>query len=419
MHRYWIILAAVIILSGTCSVWAQKTRITGNGKVDESAAIQKALDECSSKGGGTVNLPSGKFRLDKPVTIPSGVTLAGSWQGPHHAQLDKGSVILVYASRDRENDPPLISMKPNSTVQGFTIYYPEQRPEKIVPYPWTIQGEGMHCNILDLTLVNPYKAIDFGTRANELHHIRNVYGCPLKTGVFIDKCTDIGRIENVHFNPHYWVRAEPDKGQNWANMGQFLKENCIAFEIGRADWEAMVNTFSFGCKIGYRFFKSKDGACNGSFMGIAADYTPTAILVEETQKPGLLITNGEFVGQLGTEALVEVAGSHTGVVHLNNCGFWGPQDRIARISGNGMVSFNGCNIVEWNQAHGKPAFELKGGSVSIQGCSLGPCRDHALIEEGVKSVIISGNTSDVPLQVDNRSSGKVLITNNISVNDAQ
>ena len=58
----------------------------------------------------------------------------------------------------------------------------------------------MHGSVIDVTLVNPYKGIDFGTYPNELHYIRNVFGCPLKFGIYVNHTTDIGRIENVHFN---------------------------------------------------------------------------------------------------------------------------------------------------------------------------------------------------------------------------
>ena len=65
----------------------------------------------------------------------------------------------------------------------------------------------MHGSVIDVTLVNPYKGIDFGTYPNELHYIRNVFGCPLKLGIYVNRTTDIGRIENVHFNPHSWGRC--------------------------------------------------------------------------------------------------------------------------------------------------------------------------------------------------------------------
>ena len=57
-----------------------------------------------------------------------------------------------------------------------------------------------------MTIVNTYNGIDCGTFHNEGHHLRNVYLCALRRGVFIDKCTDIGRVENVHIHSVYWWR---------------------------------------------------------------------------------------------------------------------------------------------------------------------------------------------------------------------
>jgi len=181
-----------------------------DGVTDDSAALQKALDYAGANGGGVVQLATGKYRIDKPLNVPDGVTLAGVWEAPHHAQLTKGTVISIYAGKNDENGPGAITINASSAVKGITFFYPEQRIPGTIPYPYTIQGKGMHGSVIDCTFVNPYKAIDFGTYSNELHLIRNCFGCPLKVGVHIDKCTDIGRIENVHFNPHYWGRADAE-----------------------------------------------------------------------------------------------------------------------------------------------------------------------------------------------------------------
>ena len=132
-------------------------------------------------------------------------------------------------------------------------------------YPWTIQGEGMHCSVMDVTLVNVFKGIDIGEKPNELHYIPQRVRLPLKAGVHIDKCTDIGRIENVHFNPHYWARSGEAGIPKWEDLLAYIYDNCVAFAIGRSDWEFISNTFSYGCKVGYRFYKSEAGACNGNF----------------------------------------------------------------------------------------------------------------------------------------------------------
>lgn len=382
MSAPWICAAAACMMlvagaSSGASLNARTFGATGEGKKDDSAAIQKALDECASKGGGTVKLPAGKYRLDGPIIVPSGVTLAGEWEAPHHAQLMKGTVILAYAGKGKENDPPLVSLSPSSAVKGLTFFYPEQRIPGTQPYPWTIQGSGMHGSVMDVTLVNPYKGIDFGTHANELHYIRNVFGCPLKVGVFVDQCTDIGRIENVHFNPHYWARAEVEGIPAWNDLLGYVGSNCTAFEIGRTDWEYMLNTFSYGCRVGIRFFASKHGACNGNFLGVGVDWAQTAILVEQTQEPGLLFTNGEFVGGQGAETEVEVTPSHTGVVQFSNCAFWGPSRRVARVAGNGTVSFSQCNFVNW--AEGVPAIEANDGDLTVQACRFSHGSKHVAL----------------------------------------
>ena len=32
------------------------------------------------------------------------------------------------------------------------------------PYPWTVRGIGDNCSLVDVLLVNPYQAVDFGTQ---------------------------------------------------------------------------------------------------------------------------------------------------------------------------------------------------------------------------------------------------------------
>ena len=414
-NSIYAMLACFVLAAGACSGAALSAKdfgATGLGKKDDSGAIGKALDACASEGGGIVNLPAGKYRLDKPITVPEGVMLSGEWEAPHHAQLTKGTVILAYAGKGRENDPPLISLSPSSGVKGMTFFYPEQRIPGTQPYPWTIQGTGMHGSVIDVTLVNVYKGIDFGTNANELHYIRNVFGCPLKVGVFVDRCTDIGRIENVHFNPHYWGRAEAEGVPQWGDLIAYIWSNCTAFEFGRSDWEYVLDTFSFGCKVGMRFFASPHGACNGNFLGNGVDWAQTAILVEQTQEPGLLFTNGEFVGGTGAETAIEVTASHRGVVQFSNCAVWGPHKRVARIAGDGMVSFNQCNFVNW--AEGVYAIEAAGGDVSIQACRFSHGANHVSLSPDVKTAVISGNTMSAAMAIDNRSKGDVQITGNVS-----
>ena len=46
-----------------------------DGTGDSTAGIQKALDDCSRNGGGTVFLPAGRYSIRGSIAIPAYVTL--------------------------------------------------------------------------------------------------------------------------------------------------------------------------------------------------------------------------------------------------------------------------------------------------------------------------------------------------------
>lgn len=381
--------------------------LAASAQGDASAIIQKRLDSAAAEGG-KVDLGAGRFRIEKPLRIPEGVTLAGIWEAPHHAQIERGTVLEVYADKGHEEGSPLITLEPSSAVRGITFFYPEQRVPEVIPYPWTILGKGMHGSVIDCTFVNAYKAINFGAVPNELHYIRNCFGCPLRAGIFIDQCTDIGRIENVHFNPHYWARAGAAYSPSWPDLAKYLFENLVAFEFARTDWEYVQNTFCYGAKAGYRFIKGNPVGANGNFLGIGADWCHRALLVESSQKPGLLITNGEFVGGEGAEAMMEITADHAGVVQLSNCSFWGPTPSVAILAGTGSASFSQCNFENWYPKAPDPyTIEARGGHLSIQNCRFGVARRDIRLAPGVASAIILGNWFFEGLQIDNGTKGTV------------
>ena len=96
-------------------------------------------------------------------------------------------------------------------------------------------------------------AIDVGTKWNELHLVRNVFACPLKIGVYIDQCTDIGRIENVHFNPNFWTRMALKPPFPGGDIKAYLEKNLVGFKIGKTDWEFINNSFVIFPRIGFHF----------------------------------------------------------------------------------------------------------------------------------------------------------------------
>jgi Pectate lyase superfamily protein len=372
----------------------------GDGINDETAAFQRALDSVHHAGGGLVYAPPGRYLFRGVITIPEGVTLRGSFCSvPSHTGIrdhgqpkpgDDGTALLVTAGRGKEDGEPFITLGTNSSVAGLTVYYPEQVTDAApVAYPWTIAMRGKNPAAFDLELLNPYQGID--ASRNERHNVRNICGQPLRRGIWVDSIYDIGRIENVHFNP--WWNGH-DRVYQWQT------ENGEAFLFGRADWEYVLNTFCFGYHVGYKFVHTGTGECNGNFVGIGADDCNRAVLVEQSAPYGLLIANGEFTSFHGDDpTMVEVLGTNKGVVRFSNSAFWGPCNQIAKIGGQGTVGFSDCTFVEWKKD--RAAIQVSAGSVLIRGCEFRQNQPHISLGESLDRAVITGNLFAGPAQIRN------------------
>jgi len=338
----------------------------GDGRTDDSTAFTAAVNSPKAKQGETVYAPPGNYVFKSSINVPEGVCLRGSWQSvPAHNGLrdpgapkpiDGGTTLLVETGEGTETTP-FITLNTNCTLKGVVVYYPDQNhdgPPK--PYPYAIAMRGNNPAVLDVELLNPYNGIDASYSAR--HLIRDVQGQPLRRGIYVDAIYDIGRIENVHFNP--WWSMSP-------KLLQWQMEHGEAFIFGRTDWQYVLNTFCFGYNIGYRFIETKNGVCNGNFLGIGCDDSYTALQVDQCAPYGLLITNGEFVSFHGPDpTMVAISQTNTGSVRFSNCAFWGPCNQIARIEGRGTVGFSDCTFVQWK----KSAIEALQGTVLVRGCEF-------------------------------------------------
>ena len=390
MHPLIMYFTALLLLAtvqnGTIDVAAFGAK--GDGHTDDTSAFQTALNAAASKHV-SLFAGSGNYLFKGTLNVPEGVALKGSWESvPSHNGLrdrglpkptDGGTTFLVENGEGSEKGA-FLTLNTNSTLKGVVFYYPKQDPNSIPqPYPWAIAMRGKNPAVLDVELLNPYNGIN--ASANERHFIRNVSGQPLRRGIYVDAVYDIGRIENVHFNP-WWSSAE--KLLDWQ------KATGEAFIFSRTDWEYVVDTFAFGYGVGYKFNESKDGACNGNFLGIGADDCNIAVKVDQAAAFGLLITNGEFTSFQGANPTqVVVSQANSGVVRFTNCAFWGPCDRIADISGTGTVGFGDCTFVQWDGRNkGYEAIRATSGSVLIRGCEFREDKEQISLSSSVKKAII-------------------------------
>src|SRR5436190_12758771 len=79
----------------------------GDGKADDTAAIQAALDH-AAKASPICFLPPGLYRINGSLTVPAGVTLSGASGGVPHSEHPVGSVLLAYGGRGQADGTPLV-----------------------------------------------------------------------------------------------------------------------------------------------------------------------------------------------------------------------------------------------------------------------------------------------------------------------
>ncbi len=371
-----------------------------SGGKDCTGAFQRALDE-AGKRGGVVWVGPGKYRFEGHLRVPVGVTLQGTFgsvpahNGHRDAGLpepgDCGAVLMPTADKGTEDGEPFLTLSTNAVLKGVLIWYPEQTDEREpYPYPWTVAMRGKNPAVIDTELLNPYNAID--ASQNERHIIRCVYGQPLRRGIYINAIYDIGRVEDVHFNP-WWSMAPAVKS--------FMERVGQAFIIGRTDWEYMVNCFAIFYKEGFVFDDFGQGPGNAVLTQCGHDIAPVTVRIRRLQRhAGVSFNNCQFMGDFVVEE------TNTGPVRLNGCGFWGvgheSDDNAGtksnlRLRGEGHVILNGCHFTGWDQSAdpaGKPfpAVDVGSRSASITACDFidaKPC--HIRVRSAVQDCAVVAN----------------------------
>jgi len=439
--RILIICILILILAVTCLAHTTPGALDvrdfgakGDGRTDDTAAFQKALDACAKLGGGIVEVPAGKYLIKTHLAIPRAVTLEGAWRAPasvneYHKVPGKpesgpdltGSVLLAVEGAGNENGTPFITLDRCSTLKGVTIFYPEQtktNPPKA--YPWCIATVGAdNCSIIDCLLVNPYQAVDFGSRVSGRHFIRNLYAQPLRRGVWIDYCIDIGRIENIHLWP-FWTAGDPD-----SPVAKFMLEHGEAFIFGRSDWQYVTNCFAISYKVGMKFVRGQgtgpyEGAGNYLLTQSGADACDIAVLVEESQgHSGISFSNSQIFGD------IIVKDTNIGMVRFTGCGIFGSEHSknnigAADISGRGRVSFDNCHFYCIDRSiKADDIIRVRQGRISITNCVFLNMYDAPfnrrpiVLDPEVRAAVITGNEFYGPGTVISKSKGSVIINNNI------
>jgi hypothetical protein len=309
------------------------------------------------------------------LEVPVSVTLRGEWRNPENEPLIEGTVLMAYADRGQAEGAPFITVDYSAGVKDLAIWYPEQNYQKISPYPYTlIQKRGNNATFENLTLVNSYQGVKIGPESNECHYLHNVYGTPLKTGVWYDSTTDIGRLENINFSPRYWIDSGlPGAPTRGSSFQSWLRENGTALHMLRSDWEYVAEIYIEGYATALLITQGARGAANAQFEGLHFSKCRIGIDIEKTNPFGMVFSRCQFDADLG----VKVREPFDSAVIFSSCTFKGPM--AFHLEGNGNVAFQSSTF-------DTPKLQVSGGMLAMTNCNFIKPESTIYLSEKVKGV---------------------------------
>jgi hypothetical protein len=347
---------------------------------DVSAKLQTALNAVKAAGGGTVHLPAGRYLVNNPVKVPSGVELRGTWDVQHHTQSGGVGIFTTYSGGAAgEKGASLIQLGAGAGIRGITIVqlnlatdgFTTENP-RITPF--LIQGQGPNVYIVNMTLVGD-KGIDLASYNSSGHYVDYLGGVLARAGIWVGGGAEGGFIRNMQLNPHYGSRI-PQGGQGYPKIGltRFIQSNCSALKFADIKNQTIFNNFVYGSFYGIHFLKD---AITGKYpgkmtvIGHGSDGCSYSLFVEDADKNTQIIAvNSELVTTktaepvrsyvlMGGEANTSKVDPDAQLI-LYNTAFWG-SPTIGAIINSGTVRFQQANFTQ----SGAPGIDNRGGKVHV------------------------------------------------------
>ena len=396
---------------------------------DVSDRLQEALDQVKAAGGGTLYLPAGRYLVEKPVKVPSGVELRGSWDVQHHTQGGGTALFTRYdGGAEGENGPSLIQLEAGAGLNGFTIAQLNIvsdgcTPESPRVTPFLIQGQGPDVYVVNVTVSIGDKGIDLASYNTSGHYVNYFAGVLLRAGIWVGGGAEGGFIRNMQFNPHYGSRL-PRGGQGYPNafMTKFVQSHCSALKFADVKNQTIFNNFVYGSIYGIHFLKDAVTGKNPGEMtviGHGSDGCTFSLFVEDADAETRLVAiNSELVNTniahqpvrsyvlLGEEAGTDRVHPDARLV-LYNSAFWG-SPVVGAIVNNGTLRLQQANFSRC----GAPGIDVRGGKAHVYSSYFAqrmgrrdPEREtYARLHEGGEQIELTNNcyvselspVSDVP-----------------------
>lgn len=325
----------------------------GDGRADDTTAIQQAIDKAAENGGGTVYIPKGRYKITRQITIWDNVTLLGFFTPPtmKGSAAEEGT-ILVCEENSNTLANPMMVLRDNAAISDLTIWYEGQQYNDIKEYPYTIQQTaGETASVTNVALLNSWNGIMFDSNNGKRLTVENVYITAFGTGFNIRQSSDRVILRNINLSPIYWINSsltEQKKDFSYTYITNVMTENLCAVKIGLVSDASIYGVNVDTAKSGIEF--SIPTSINGSAVISKTNVSNAkkCVTVNSAGQYGIAFAGCSFRTDDSIDSTAVYFGKDfTTSAVFNSCSFLGQPYKEAETDGRGRISFVNCYFTAW------------------------------------------------------------------------
>src|SRR5713226_26094 len=239
----------------------------GDGKTDDTAAIQNAINAAAAAGGGSVVFKVARYFTTGTFVVPRAVVLCGAIEGPFDvAGVNPAVTAIAPTLLVTNTSAPFISLQGlGAGVTDLLFHYPNQVKTSVSTpsvYPYTIEVNGAVAGkVVRSTVTNAYNFLDI-----QLGRVmaQDLYIGAFNLGVNIDHTADFVTLHNLH-NGVFWDEVE--NASYPTTIDTWVLNNGTALVVGRMDALEVHDFFAFSRFAGMLLTVSPDTTISGCRCG--------------------------------------------------------------------------------------------------------------------------------------------------------
>jgi hypothetical protein len=288
----------------------------GDGKTDDTAAIQRAIDAAGSAGGGSVVFKAARYYTTGTFKLPEGVSLCGMAEGPFDVTgVDPAVTTVAPTLLVTNTSAPFITLNGDGTgISDLLFHYPNQvKAGASAPkvYPYTILN-ARGARVVRSTVTNAYNFLDV-----ELGRFiaKSLYIGAFNIAINIDRTYDFVTIDNVNVGV-FWDAMQ---GTSYPSaIDQWVLNHGTGLLVNQMDALELHDFYVFSRSTGILLTYSPDTTLPGLRTGwgtgsdVDLENVHYGIVSDATNQPGFEFTNVQIkAAPSGGQAAVQLRAGGT------------------------------------------------------------------------------------------------------------